>query len=90
LYILWSGQTIFVQVVQAPAELSPAATESRKPGPLFTGPAFGLERWRFWKSGFAAAAVEAGAEGKDSSIEHRVLAGKAAEFMDAIERNMTS
>lgn len=89
MYILWSGQTIFVQVVQSPAESSPAATKSRSPGPLFTGPALGLERWRFWKSGFAAAAGETGAGEKGSGDQYRVLAGKAADFMDAIERNMT-
>lgn len=55
-----------------------------KPGPLFSGPMFGLERWEFWHEAFIAVPDKKGA-----SDECKRLAGKAAHLMVAIREDMT-
>lgn len=50
-WMLYAGQIMFVYTVQAPR--ARRAHESEKilgPGPLFAGPDFGLERWKFWQN----------------------------------------
>lgn len=55
-----------------------------KPGPLFSGPMFGLERWEFWHEAFIAVPDKKGA-----SDECKRLAGKAVDLMVAIQNDMT-
>lgn len=84
MWILCAGQNLFVQVVQVPIASSIREEKgSMKPGPLFIGPSFGLERWRFWKNALAAAIEREGAGDECKRLAHR-----AVDLMDAIERNM--
>ncbi|KAK1766792.1 hypothetical protein QBC33DRAFT_88849 [Phialemonium atrogriseum] len=62
MYILCSGQALFVQLIQAVVQIWPEGAEIRKPGPLFSGASFGLERWEFWKGAFVAAVGRKGVE----------------------------
>ncbi|KZF26977.1 hypothetical protein L228DRAFT_265324 [Xylona heveae TC161] len=84
MWILLAGQTLFVQTVQAPKEIEPDFKNSYNGGPLYTGPALGLERWRFWQKAFDAVSDREGI-----TDECKKLAGKAAELMATLERTMS-
>ncbi|KAL2850447.1 hypothetical protein BJX68DRAFT_266656 [Aspergillus pseudodeflectus] len=79
-YILWSGQEQFKRIGFS-GDIDEDLLRDWKPGPLYDGKAaFGLERWRFWKAGFMAAA-----EDFDLGKEARDVADRAAGLMDALE-----
>jgi hypothetical protein len=85
LWILFSGQNLFVQIVQVPMSFNTEGGKtSTRAGSLYDGPNFGLERWRFWKKALAVAIERQG-----SNEECKRLASKAMDLMGAIERNMT-
>lgn len=55
-WILWSGQSIFKQIIY-PDDEHPEGRASWSPGPLYDGePLLNLRRWRFWRDGFEKAA----------------------------------
>ena len=84
-WVLYCGQSLFVRIVQVPKTLiGDGERNSRKPGPLFNGPIYGLERWKFWGKALAVAV-----ESEELNEESRILASKAVDLMNAIERNMT-
>jgi hypothetical protein len=84
-WILFSGQNLFVRIVQVPMSVSTEGElASSRGGSLFDGHNLGLERWRFWKKAFAVAIERQG-----SNEECKRLSSKAMDLMGAIERNMT-
>ncbi|KAF2417660.1 hypothetical protein EJ08DRAFT_71094 [Tothia fuscella] len=82
-WILWNGQMFFDGVVHP----MPIEDRSLKFGELYTGGGsqLSIERWHFWKKGFAAASVDR----DDWGDECRMLARKAENLMGAIEQGMT-
>jgi hypothetical protein len=85
MWILCAGQTLFVEIVQSPRKIeADEEHNSFRPGPLFTGPTFGLERWEFWQRAFAAAL-----EKQAASDECKRLARKATDLMGAIAQDMS-
>ncbi|KAL2841845.1 hypothetical protein BJY01DRAFT_236210 [Aspergillus pseudoustus] len=82
-YILWSGQEQFKRISFI-GDVNPSTLQDWKPGPLYEGDTgFTLDRWRFWKAGFRAAAEDSGV-----GAEARDVAGKAAGLMDAFENSL--
>jgi hypothetical protein len=82
MWILCEGQTLFVEIVQSPRRIEADEEykyNSFRPGLLFTGPIFGLERWEFWQKAFAAAL-----EKQAASDECKRLVRKAPDLMGAI------
>lgn len=88
-WIFWYGQSFFKHVL-FPGEISIDDLGAWRPGPLYTGKGLlSLERWHFWRDGFQAAASEEKEEGKGYTRECKLVAAKAADMMDSVERNMT-
>ena len=91
-WILWSGQSFYKHL------LFPGEAKDRwgwNPGKLYDGSrdrdVFSLRRWHFWRDGFRAAA-----EGTDLMVDEKgagrevmEVSRRAAEIMDALEKNMT-
>ena len=61
------------------------------PGPLYSGTsALSLRRWQFWKESFKTVALAGKNEEKGGyGQECRIVAAKAADIMDSLEKNMT-
>ncbi|KAL3455646.1 hypothetical protein BJX64DRAFT_294824 [Aspergillus heterothallicus] len=82
--ILCGGPRFFRRLVL----WAPAETENNKRayscGPLYSGPLFGRQRWRFWHMALAAKAEE-----NEVDEECRELGRKAADFMAALARDIT-
>ena len=62
-WILWFGQSLFKQVLY-PGEVDREdLTRAWRPGQLYQGQGdLSIDRWRFWKEGFASVAAGAGGE----------------------------
>lgn len=88
-WILWNGQGFFKHILH-PGYISSSDEGAWRFGDLYASGGgdslLSLERWRFWKEGFADAA--AGDE-KGYSGECRKLASKAQSLMEAMEKDMT-
>jgi hypothetical protein len=87
-WIVWSGQSLFKQVLYLGLDGTQADLKiaTCRPGPLYNGDStstLSLQRWRFWKEGFRSVALLDGA-----SEECKTVAAKAADMMDTIEDNM--
>ncbi|PYI00215.1 hypothetical protein BO78DRAFT_439585 [Aspergillus sclerotiicarbonarius CBS 121057] len=82
-WILCAGQWLFIQIFQA-SEEDEDAPQLWRTGSRYNGPIFGMERWNFWQTAFAAAA-----ESKVANAECRMLATKAKDFMPAIAQAIT-
>lgn len=86
-WILWYGQTLFKGIIclgDTPGDLGPWT-----PGLLYGGRAdLSIERWHFWRHGFRAV----GFGGKEDERAYgevcRKVAARAAEMMDALEKEM--
>lgn len=64
-HILWGGQDLFKHVI-CPKDLDESDLRCWEPGPLYEGDAtFSLDRWRFWRRGFEAAAGNTGGFGDE-------------------------
>lgn len=88
-WILWYGQSFFKHLL-FPGDVSADDLRKWRPGPLYKGKAhLTLHRWHFWRDGFNAVASEGMADEKGLRRECEIVAGKAAEMMDSLERNMT-
>ncbi|KAI9799107.1 MAG: hypothetical protein M1825_004874 [Sarcosagium campestre] len=91
LWILLSGQRLFQQV-QFLGQIDDDDLRSWRPGPLYSNDdddaRLTLQRWRFWRDGFSTVA-SGEKQGKTFSEECRNLALKAADMMDAFEKNMS-
>ena len=89
-WILWYGQSFFKQVLFQDDEIM---KDSRmwSPGPLYSGTsALSLRRWQFWKESFKTVALAGKDEEKRGyGQECRIVAAKAADIMDSLEKNMT-
>lgn len=81
MWILCAGQRLWREIVQCPQTDNPRAEKTWRPGSLYQGPAFGLERWRFWEKAFVVAA-----ENTNISAECQQLASRAADLMNILER----
>ena len=85
-WILLYGQALYKQVL-CPEDVSAVNSRLWKPGSLYHGGAdLSLHRWHFWRDSFRAAA--AGTEEKGFDSECQIWAARAADMMDALERNM--
>jgi hypothetical protein len=82
-WILWNGQNLFAQI-RYPGDGLPH--DYKKGGPFFSSElVITLPQWRFWRDGFRAVAEEK----YEASDECKTVAVKAADMMDALEKNMT-
>ncbi|KIA75771.1 hypothetical protein HK57_00457 [Aspergillus ustus] len=73
-YILWSGQEQFKRLSFIGEDVDPATLQDWKPGPLYYGHGgFTLDRWRFWKAGFRAAAEDSGIEAEARRVADAAL-----------------
>ena len=88
-WILWYGQSFFKHIIY-PGEIDNNTLRMWKPGPLYTGTKFlSVHRWQFWKDSFKNVASGGQDEEKGGySQECRSVSAKAADIMDALERNM--
>ena len=84
-WVLWNGQNLSTQI-RYPGDVSSEDRGMWRPGELYHGePLFDIPRWHFWRDGFRAVAG-----GKhEASDECKAVAVKAADMMDALEKNMT-
>ncbi|KAK3314884.1 hypothetical protein B0H66DRAFT_563870 [Apodospora peruviana] len=82
LRVLYGGQTLYIQAVEAPVT-EDSNSAHFKPGKLYKGPQFGIERWAFWKEALKAAGEK---PEEKMSEQSRKLAAAAAELMEAIEK----
>lgn len=80
-WMLCSGQRLWIEIVECPRTENPRADKTWRPGALYQGPVFGLERWRFWEKAFAVAAAN-----NMLSDECQQLASRAADLTNVIER----
>lgn len=84
-WILWNGQNLFVQI-QYPGDV--LAREDRgweaRDAYRVTQP-LTIDRWHLWRDSFRAVAGEK----HDASDECKAVSVKAADMMDALEKNMT-
>ena len=88
-WILLYGQSFFKQVL-FPGDVSSDDLRLWNPGPLYDGKAYlSLQRWHFWRDGFNAVASDEKEEEKGFGQECKMVAAKAAEMMDSLEKNMT-
>ena len=103
-WIFWYGQSFFKQVLY-PGDVTSKDLQHWTPGPLYHGKNYlDLQRWHFWRDGFNAVAASSsssslsGGKGGEKGNatgeegygdECRRLAKKAANIMDALEREMT-
>ena len=89
-WILWYGQSFFKHIIY-PGEIDNDTLRSWKPGSLYTGTKFlSLHRWQFWKDSFKNIVCGGQDEEKGGySQECRSVSAKAADIMDALEKNMT-
>ncbi|KAF7594723.1 hypothetical protein BBP40_008430 [Aspergillus hancockii] len=82
-FILWDGTELFKDVISPDLE---DERPSWAPGLLcFSEHRLSIRRWHFWKDGFKKAAEES----SGLSEECRIVAGKAARLMGAIEESLT-
>ena len=89
--ILWFGQGLFKQVL-FPGKVDPhEMTHSLRPGVLFPGEGgLSLERWRFWRCGFASVMVASvGGEKGGHGRECERVSKTAARLMMVLEETMT-
>lgn len=78
-YILFNGQCLAQHLIYS-GEPNDDLKRCWKAGSEYSGPGtFDLQRWKFWRDGFRAAA-EAG----DASEEIKSISGKAARLMDLL------
>lgn len=85
-WILWHGQTLFKLIIYDHLEEGPAEDSNWWLGEELEDSKMtprSIERWRFWKAGFEAAASE-----PDASDECKKVASKAAVLMGAFEQSM--
>lgn len=88
-WILWYGQTLFKQLLYSEA-VSTNTLRAWSPGPLYDGKKFlSLHRWHFWRDSFKAVALQGKEEEKGYGQECKMVAVKAEEMMDSLEKNMT-
>ena len=60
------------------------------PGPLYDGKTFlSFQRWHFWRDNINAVASGEKGEEKGFGQECKIVAAKAAEMMDSLEKKMT-
>lgn len=85
LWIIFSGQSLYTKVVEAPPVIKEGAKKNalHEPGNLYTGPTYGRERWIFWRD-----MLKAAADKESFSTESRKLASAASELMDSIDTSM--
>ena len=87
-WILWYGQSFLKQILFR-EDVSTDTLQMWSPGPLYDGKSFlSLHRWHFWRDSFSAVASEEKRE-KGFGQECKTVAGKAADLMDSLEKNMT-
>lgn len=99
-WILWNGQDLFIQH-RYPGDKAPKSpSEYDSGGPEYIDePYIMLNRWHIWRDGFRAVAGEkcqtskeceaAAGEKYEPSGECKAIALKAADMMDAFEKNMS-
>ncbi len=89
-WILWFGQSLFKRVLfPGEAEIEDL-THSWGPGQLYQGQGgLSIDRWRFWKKGFASVAAGVGGEKEWFGAECVRVSAKAAEIMELLEESMT-
>lgn len=78
-WILWNGQNLFTQI-RYPGDQESSPGKLSRDGPTIT-----LQEWRSWRDSFKAVTVEK----YDSGDECKAVAVRAADMMDAFERNMS-
>ncbi|KAL4964363.1 DUF3632 domain-containing protein [Aspergillus stella-maris] len=83
LFLLYADQWLFGRVVLfSPASLEDSDTAGLSGDEIYSGPSYGLERWRYWRQ-----TLKARAEDNQLGDEARRLALKAVDFMECLERN---
>lgn len=83
-WILWSGHSLFKQILY-PDDEFPNGQPIWEPGPLYGGPPLlSVHRWRFWRDGFKVAA-----QNHNQSGECRNVSSKVVKMMESIEEAMT-
>lgn len=79
LWIHYYGPCLFYAIARSPLKKSRRNEQSFRVGPLYSGSAFGIERWNFWRNSFEFASEQ----GK-LNVESRDLALNASFLMDEI------
>lgn len=88
-WIIWYGQSLFKQILFS-EEVSTDDLRGWRPGSLYDGKKFlSLHRWHFWRDSFKAVASQEKEEEKQYGQECKMVAAKAADMMDSLEKNMT-
>lgn len=84
-WILWNGQNLFTQI-RYPGDLLPKDKSQKRSleEPDHHEPLLTLQKWHFWRDRFRAVAGEK----HEASDECKAVAVKAADMMDAFEKNM--
>jgi Protein of unknown function (DUF3632) len=90
-WILCYGQSLFNQVL-FPGDISSEELQHWTTGPLYHGKnGLDPQRWHFWRDGFNAVASSSsrGEKGEVWGEDCRSVVKKAADMMEALERDMT-
>ncbi|BCS25030.1 DUF3632 domain-containing protein [Aspergillus puulaauensis] len=78
-----AGYYAYVNIVLNPPPVDALLQQAYQPHELYDGPIFGIQRWNFWQRALA----ERAQDGRLSE-EARVLARKAADYMEALARDI--
>ncbi|KAM7210325.1 Protein of unknown function (DUF3632) domain containing protein [Rhypophila decipiens] len=86
-WVLLAGPTLYIETVEAPNP-DEGADAYWNTGKLYSGPRFGIERWRFWKDGMAKRAeAERMNPAHDGGGAGKGIAEMAVNMMDVIEKS---
>ncbi|KAM7186957.1 Protein of unknown function (DUF3632) domain containing protein [Rhypophila sp. PSN 637] len=86
-WVLLAGPTLYVETVEAPNP-DEGADAYWNTGKLYSGPRFGIERWRFWRDGMTKRAeAERMDPAHDGGKAGRRFAEMAVSMMDVIEKS---
>lgn len=78
-----AGYYAYVNIVLNPPPVDALLQQAYQPHELYDGPIFGIQRWNFWQRAMA----ERAQDGRLSE-EARMLARKAADYMEALARDI--
>ena len=83
---IWNGQDLFMQIRYPGDVLSDTTVWTPgKPPSSVLKPLLTLHKWQFWRDCFRAVAGEE----SEAGDECKTVSTKAADMMDAIEKNMS-